>query len=396
MKMTRSVANGWASSWSQYSVVLLLSILVPLATAETSLQLLRSDETVVYSVWSPGIEQEIMPDERDTPGISNTPHRFVITASGYRGRPIGNAALRIAAFGGSTTESLFVAEQHSWPRVLERILSEKLATSVWVGNFGKSGRSTRQHVLDAEYVLPQFSLNAALFFVGGNDLASPINDPAAEPMSIETIQSDPYVRQSLVVRSPQAGQIKPLALIRAAERAFRPPPVDPQLVHVTTEFYRHQRKLRAERAGFSSEMPDLDPFLAEYARNLTVIDNRLRARGVLPVFISQPSLWSSDVSAETEALFWWGAVDGWPAKAVGGYYYSSAALNRMLTAYNERLQLLAKQQNLLLIDLAKKLPKDPKHYYDQMHFNEAGSEAAAQVIATELLSIMRERAIARP
>ena len=31
-----------------------------------------------------------------------------------------------------------------------------------------------------------------------------------------------------------------------------------------------------------------------------------------------------------------------------------------------------------------------------MHFNEAGSEAAAQVIATELLSIMRERAIARP
>lgn len=191
MKMTRSVANGWASSWSQYSVVLLLSILVPLATAETSLQLLRSDETVVYSVWSPGIEQEIMPDERDTPGISNTPHRFVITASGYRGRPIGNAALRIAAFGGSTTESLFVAEQRSWPRVLERILSEKLATSVWVGNFGKSGRSTRQHVLDAEYVLPQFSLNAALFFVGGNDLAIPINDPAAEPMSIETIQSDP-------------------------------------------------------------------------------------------------------------------------------------------------------------------------------------------------------------
>jgi lysophospholipase L1-like esterase len=394
MKVTKSIARDQESSWPKYLVVLLASIFVPLATAWTSFQALRSDETVVYSVWPPGIEQEITPDERDTPGVSDTPHRFVITASGYRGRPIGNAALRIAAFGGSTTESLFIAEQRSWPRVLELMLSEKLGRSAWVGSFGKSGRSTRQHVLDAEYVLPQFSVHAALFFVGGNDLAIPINDPAAEPMSIEAIQSAPYVRQSLIVRSPQADHIKLLDLIRAAERAFRRP--DPELVHVTTEFYRFQRKLRAERAGFSSEMPPLRRFLDEYERNLTAIDNRVRALGVLPVFISQPSLWSSDASAETEALFWWGAVDGWPAKTAGGYYYSSATLNRMLTAYNQRLQLLAKQQNFLLIDLAEKMPKNPSYYYDQIHFNEAGSRAAAEIIAAELLAIMRERTIAGP
>jgi lysophospholipase L1-like esterase len=73
----------------------------------------------------------------------------------------------------------------------------------------------------------------------------------------------------------------------------------------------------------------------------------------------------------------------------GRNYYSSAALDRMLTAYNQRLQLMAKQQNILLIDVAEKLPKDRKYYYDQIHFNDAGSEAAAEIIATELLSIMR-------
>jgi hypothetical protein len=212
------------------------------------LHVLGSNETVVYSIWPPGFEREVRPDERDTPGVGNAPHHFVITTSGYRGRPIGSAALRVAAFGGSTTESMFVAEERSWPRVLERILSEKLGTSAWVGNFGKSGRSTRQHVLDAKYVLPQFSVHAALFFVGINDLAISIDDPAGEPLSLETIQSDPYVRQNLVVHARHADHIKLPGLTRATGLAS-PPSVDPELVPVTTEFYRKQRKPRAEARG---------------------------------------------------------------------------------------------------------------------------------------------------
>jgi lysophospholipase L1-like esterase len=383
-------------SWRTNPLLVVASILVALAAAEASLQALGFNESVVYSVWPPGLEQEIAPDEHDTPGVSDTPHRFVITASGYRGRPIENAALRIAAFGGSTTESLFIAEERSWPRQLERILSGKLGTSVWVGNFGKSGRNTRQHVLDAKYVLPQFSIQIALFLVGGNDLGNVIGDRAAEPMSLEAIQSDTYVQKSLVVRHSQADRIKLLGLVRAAERALSPPAASPELIHVTTEFYRRQRKLRAERAGYSSELPDLNPFLDEYARNLAEIGDLVRAGGVLPVFVSQPSLWSSNVSPDTDALFWWGAVDGWPPKRPGGYYYSSEALNRMLTAYNQRLQLVAKQQNILLIDAAERLPKNPKYYYDQIHYNEAGSEAVAEIIAGGLLSNMNEGTNAHP
>jgi lysophospholipase L1-like esterase len=68
----------------------------------------------------------------------------------------------------------------------------------------------------------------------------------------------------------------------------------------------------------------------------------------------------------------------------------------MLTAYNQRLQLVAKQQNILLIDAAERLPKNPKYYYDQIHFNEAGSEAVAEIIAGGLLSIMNEGTNAKP
>jgi hypothetical protein len=110
----------------------------------------------------------------------------------------------------------------------------------------------------------------------------------------------------------------------------------------------------------------------------------------LPVFISQPSLWSSTVSAEVDALFWWGAVDGWPERIAGGYYYSSDALDRMLTRYNDQLRLVAKQKNVALIDAAEKLPKDPAYFYDQVHFNDAGSQALSRLIAGELSSILKQ------
>jgi lysophospholipase L1-like esterase len=97
------------------------------------------------------------------------------------------------------------------------------------------------------------------------------------------------------------------------------------------------------------------------------------------------------VPPEADALFWWGAVDGWPPRREGGYYYSSDALDKMLTAYNERLRLVAEQRNVPFIDAAAKLPKKLKFYYDQAHYNDAGSQAMAEIIAADLLAILKHR-----
>src|SRR2546421_2649941 len=55
------------------------------------------------------------------------------------------------------SSDLYVPEDFTWPRHVERGLAKERGTPAWVGNFGKSGRNSRQHVLDAKYVLPQFS-----------------------------------------------------------------------------------------------------------------------------------------------------------------------------------------------------------------------------------------------
>jgi lysophospholipase L1-like esterase len=367
-----------------YIAVALIATVFAFALMEGALQAMRLGQPVRYAVWPPGIERVIFPTAKDTPGIEEAPHRFVITPLGYRGRAIGDARLRIAAFGGSTTESLYVPEELSWPSVLERTLAKNLGTSVWVGNFGKSGRNTRQHVLDAKYVLPQFSIQLALFLVGANDLRLVIDSAGAHrPMTLAEIEQDTYLRQSLALHGSH------WQLPRAAAAAFGYF-TERQIPHLTTEYYRHYRAVRAKRAGFTTQMPELGPMLDEYGRNLAAIADAVRAHGVVPVFITQPSLWSANVPPEVDALFWGGAV-GWPPKESGALYYAPATLDKMMTAYNERLRLVANQKNVPLIDAAVHLPKDPAKFYDEFHYNNAGSRALAALIARDLAGIMPVR-----
>jgi hypothetical protein len=185
-----------------------------------------------------------------------------------------------------------------------------------------------------------------------------------------------------------------LNLVAHAARAIADPKSESkvELPHITTDFYRHYRKFRAERSGFTSITPDLTPWLDEYTRNLTLIADLVRARGVLPVFISQPTIWSATAPPPVEALFWWGSVEGL-GSGTQKLYYNSDALDRMMTLFNECLRTVAREKNVPLIDLARTLPKDSAYFYDEMHYNEAGSRAVADIIARELNKIVEDRGI---
>ncbi len=378
---------GWASMFAN-----LLLFLGALVAIEAALRLAGYGEQIRYSVWQPGLGSQIIPDERDTPGISE-PHQFKITSLGYRGRPIGSAALRIAAFGGSTTEAIFVPEERTWPRVVEAGLSQKLRSEVWVGNFGRSGRNTRQHLLDAKYVLPQFPIQIALFLVGVNDLGLFFSEPRPQPMPVDDIISDKYLRDALVVQKAETDSIKLIALAQALGHRFNAlseKKVSSDLVpYVTVDFYRKYRKVRAERSGFVAEMPDLAPMLDEYGRNLALIADLVRERGVLPIFMTQSSLWSPNVPRDLDALFWSGAAGHFPSDKSGLPYYSPEMLERMMAGYNERTRLIAQRKDVPLIDIAAMLPKDRVHFYDEMHYNEAGSRAVAELIIRELMPIIK-------
>jgi hypothetical protein len=52
----------------------------------------------------------------------------------------------------------------------------------------------------------------------------------------------------------------------------------------------------------------------------------------------------------------------------------------MLERYNDVLRVLALEEGALLIDLARRLPKDSRYFYDTIHFTNEGAERVGREI----------------
>jgi hypothetical protein len=75
----------------------------------------------------------------------------------------------------------------------------------------------------------------------------------------------------------------------------------------------------------------------------------------------------------------------------------STAVSRWRTTYSmSESGIFVWNRRASVLRATRSVPKDPRYYYDQIHFNEAGSEAPAEIVATELVSIMSAGTNARP
>ena len=61
---------------------------------------------------------------------------------------------------------------------------------------------------------------------------------------------------------------------------------------------------------------------------------------------------------------------------------------QLYDAMNERIREVAKQNNVMLIDLAKEVPQTKQYMFDSVHFNDFGSEFVANIIAKQLKPLL--------
>ena len=57
---------------------------------------------------------------------------------------------------------------------------------------------------------------------------------------------------------------------------------------------------------------------------------------------------------------------------------------RLLEMVNDETRRVAAEQGILLIDLARELPKDSKYFYDYLHFTNAGAARVGEIAAAHL------------
>lgn len=372
--------------------MVVVSIVCVLGLLEWSSRALSPDE---FYVWPPHFQHTFDP----TPGLIQGvefPSRLTINELGIRGRMPEDSEYNILAIGGSTTICAMLDDSKAWPRRLEENLNASLGPgTAWVGNVGRPGHTTTQHILQTEKLLAKHDfVDAIILLVGAND------------MMIVLAGTDPEVARQFLRPPPPEHEILAMAFALTPDSEEHLPWYSRNFVSRTArrlswspakrsgglapmdsngQFLRTVRGYRKNASTLRSELPDLKPALARYKRQLEEIIDIGSAAGVRVIFMSQPALWKADLNEAERDLLWMG---GPPLNRLkdAATYFSVEALAEALNAYNDTLLRVCQSRNVDCVDAAAVVPRDPRFFYDDAHFTEKGAELIATTAASQLLS----------
>lgn len=372
--------------------LLLVSGLMGIGLTEGALRALLPSARGYYALM-PGTNRSFDVPPGLLPGVAGRV-RYRVNRYGIRGRLFGpdGAEYRILAGGGSTTECLVLDDTLAWPYLLEAGLDRTAdGRRAWVGNVGRSGKTARDHVVQIKHLLTWYPrIDAVIVLVGANDLVKtlqqgfdygaprPITEPAAEA---EQLQSA-FVSLPGTLQGAGGSSARPW---------FRETAVW-QLARRAKLVWQHRsrwgagdggiarvRRVRAQVDHPIDSLPPLDAPLAEYRANLEAIIAVARAAGVRLVFMTQPTLWHEHLSPALERLLWFGWVGTREPDSTTAFFTTSA-LARGMSRYNATLLSVCADAGGECIDVAGFLPPDTTVFYDDMHFNEAGSRQLAELL----------------
>lgn len=342
-----------------------------------------------HLVWQPGIAVTSRPDPGIFPGVSGE-GRFETNSFGIRGPEWGKdrrAEYRVLFVGGSAVESYYLDQDEAWPALVgARLPRTADGRAVWVGNIGRSGHNSRDHVMEARFLLPRLPVDAVVVMMGVNDLGLRLaQDAAFNPDFLASEPNQAYqVRHAFNVR-PDDPEL-PFYKEGMLGRLLRYGPdgqriKEHQVVDNAGWAFRTWREYR-QKGEMVPTLPPLGPALQEYARNAEEIARRVKQAGMRLVFVTQPAMWRAGLGALEQRTLWMGGIGDF--QAGGGRYYTAAALAEGLAAYNRTLLDVCARTGVECLDLATRTRQDLTVFYDDCHFNEAGARAVAEAVAAYL------------
>ena len=369
-------------------ITVLVSCLVGLVASEVMLRFLKPDEGRYY-VWKPNYSATLKPAPGIMPGVGSLA-RIEINSQGIIGNEWSQdrkSEYRILAIGGSTTECLYLDKSKTWPALLQSGLEKTSdGRKVWVGNLGKAGFNTRDHLALLRLAIDQYDVDVIVLLIGGNDMIHRLMQGASyDPHFIQDeVRYREWVsRRFAIVPSTMDSRkqtfFKRTALwrlvkeLRQSYKALRAP-----IVQDKTGDWLIRFRTTRQQGSLTDTLPNLDSGLAEYDRNVTAIVHEARRRNLRVVLMTQPTIWKSTMPEHERNLLWM----GWQSD---GHFYTTDALMRAMESYNQRTMEICLKLNVECFDLANRVPRTTEMFYDDMHFNEGG----AKQVGAELSSFLR-------
>ncbi len=271
--------------------------------------------------------------------------------------------LSLVFLGGSTTECMFMDEANRFPYVVGAILEQQTGKRINSYNGGLSGNNSL-HAIDllVNKVIP-LEPRVVVFMEDINDLSTLLYK--------KTYWSSNNVRAPLetLEKGKLLGKLLKESLIPQLNEAYRD--FKGALSSREEDEFAQERgmKLAVDPAGLARE----------FARNLEIFVDICRDRDITPVLMTQ----ANRVTANPDPV-----VAAYIAKCGRDTGISYQEFKGLYDLFNETIREVGRQKGVLVIDLAREVPPDKEHLYDLVHFIDAGSRLAAQIIAAQLRPLL--------
>jgi lysophospholipase L1-like esterase len=280
-----------------------------------------------------------------------------------------NKFISIIAVGGSTTECMYISDGKDWPNLLGKKL-QKDVKNLWINNAGLDGMSTFGHYILIQDYLLKIHPNYILYLVGVNDMGRfDLNEHELDMLRNHTQSFKGYL-----VKNTELG-----ALIYNFKHLYDCR--SKGLGHYVIDLNKTQ-SIPFDSVWLKQEIQRENPCLINYENRLLKLVRTTKINHIQPVLITQPSLLGFGVDPVTGVNLETVKILNDNVAALG---HSGKEFWLLLEKYNDVTRQVAKKEKVILIDLARKLPKSSAYFYDGIHFTNQGSSEVSQIIYSEIV-----------
>jgi hypothetical protein len=279
--------------------------------------------------------------------------------------------LTIAFLGGSTTECIYVDEANRFPFLVGRLLEQRTHLKVNSYNAGRSGNNTLHCLNILLNKVVNLKPDIVVLMENINDLAilmyektywntNPSRSPIQERLpTFKTVGQD--LRQTFYL-------VRDLTI--------------PNLSRELKKIFAFAGKTKGDEFhGVRGQKITIDQQLLvrEYSLNLQTFISLCRARGIIPVLMTQASRLTNHPDPLIQKL-----MGNLEASQSITYAEFKGAFDRL----NQTIRDVGARNQVLVIDLAGEIPPVKENICDVAHFNDRGSRLVAARIAAGLTPVI--------
>ncbi len=300
--------------------------------------------------------------ETDIPNVPGLDKHLLHTKNslGFRGPELTDStATKIICMGGSTTECFYLNDGKDWPNLLGGKL-KKNDSSIWLNNAGMDGQSTFGNLQMLKQYILDLKPNYIILMCGLNDMG------LDAPAKFDEYNGKWYQKVYNFLELPATI----VNLIRAGKA--KDAGLNHQFIYDLTKAPTLKMSDTAVRKRLEAEQAYIGP----YKQRLREFAQLCKEHNIKLILVAQSILFSDEKDLMTN-------VDLGSLKTGE---INGKTRSYILKMYNKSSFDVAEEMGIPFINLAARLPKDSRLFYDGYHFTNDGSDLAAEMIYNDIIT----------